>query len=246
MDLHKSDEEYWDSVAPVYASLYESDWARYEDEQLRADLRELLLQARGKRVLDIGCGTGLAYRLMRETNVEIDYVGLDLSSAMLGKFTEQYPDVETVHSSVDSLMACFPPSHFDLIVATNVSASFWPDTCQTLAEVNKLLVPGGAIHLSFLNRGSLRRILQGRLKKSEAYRTRGDLTTHQFVWATTYRRRELVQLLNFAGFDRIQGCYRSIFGGVWETSSAIKLERALAFIVPWLGHSITMNGIRPE
>jgi ubiquinone/menaquinone biosynthesis C-methylase UbiE len=236
-------EPYWDSVAPRYNALYESDWARFENDALRDNLAKLLPDFSGKRVLDIGCGTGLGYELLRDLDPEIQYVGLDPSAAMLLEFKKKHPDATTVRASGDALTMFFPADRFDLIIAINVAASFPIDTRLMLSEIFNVLAPGGIIYLSFLNRHSLRRITHGDIGTSERYRTRGDDDERQFVWARAYTKSELRQMCRDVGFSKIRCHYQSVLGGVWESKTSLKMERLLIKITPCLGHSIAVTGI---
>jgi hypothetical protein len=114
-----------------------------------------------------------------------------------------------------------------------------------LAEILTLLIPGGQAYLSFLNRTSLRRLLHGRFRHKEQYRTRGDTEIEQFVWAHTFTWRELRRLFENTGFVHLKVDYRSVLGGVWETQTAIAIERVLAATAPWFSHSVTVTAQRP-
>ena len=245
MSSKQNDEAYWDRVAGVYTSLYDNEWSRYEDEILRHDIQRLIGSCNVRRILDVGCGTGLCYELSRSVAQGVEYVGLDVSTEMLANFATRFPNVVLIHGSADSLLTHFAPASFDLVLSTNVAASFWSDVSSTLAEILTLLIPGGQAYLSFLNRTSLRRLLQGRFHHREQYRTRGDPDTEQFVWAHTFTWRELRRLFENTGFVHLKADYRSVLGGVWETQTAIRIERVLASTAPWLSHSVAVTAQRP-
>jgi SAM-dependent methyltransferase len=238
--------EYWNRVAPIYASLYERDWSRYEDAVLRADLEKTVSTPNVKRILDIGCGTGLAYELIRDLTPSLEYIGFDVSREMLVEFARRFPDVTLIEGTADALLDYFSPSSFDVVIATNVAASFWAETSRVLKLIFSVLAPGGRFHLSFLNRLALRRIVRGLYHRREQYRTRGDPEMRQYVWAQSFSRRELIRLFQKAGFVGLEGSYRSVLGGVWETRASIMVERTAVSILPWLGHSITITGQRPR
>jgi ubiquinone/menaquinone biosynthesis C-methylase UbiE len=239
-------EAYWDRVAACYAALYDNEWSHFEDSILRSDLRTLLSQVCGKRVLDICCGTGLGYDLLGGAAADVEYVGVDISSAMLKQFTERCPMVTVVQGSAEFLDRWFPQAQFDLVIAINVSASFLVDRRRMISEVFRLLAPGGIAHLSFLNRHSLRRLLHGSFKEHERYRTRGDSEANGYVWARTVSRKQLLHELSAAGFVQIQSSYRSVLGGVWETRRSVQVERVLSCVVPGLGHSLVVTGKHPR
>ncbi len=235
---------YWDGVAQRYHALYDNEWSLFEDSVLKSDLQRLVGQTAGKRILDVGCGMGLGYELLGGVASGADYVGVDISGAMLHELRERHPTVRTVQLSGDSLTPFFTPGQFDAVISINVAASFPAHTQQLIQDVFTVLVPGGSTYLSFLNRHSLRRIVHGRRGAEEQYRTRGDDNNSDFAWAKTYARQELTSMCRTVGFDNIRCCYRSVLGGVWESPAAVTIERILDRFVPCLGHAIVVTGVR--
>jgi SAM-dependent methyltransferase len=239
-------QEYWDGVAPRYGALYANDWSLFENSLVKEDLRRLLQRAVGKRILDVGFGTGLGYELLGGDTSDIDYVGVDVSGAMLLEFQKKHPAVRTVQASGDALTTSLSMCRFDVVISINVAASFPADTQLMLRDLFRILVPGGLIYLSFLNRYSLRRLIHGKFGHAEKYRTRGDHESRHFAWGKTYSRRELVRMSLGAGFNNVGCSYRSVLGGVWESAAAVRAERLLAEVVPWLGHATIITGTRDD
>jgi SAM-dependent methyltransferase len=238
------DAKYWDRISVEYEEIYDTAWSHFEDQILADDLSALATAIQGRRVLDIGCGTGLAYFLLGGPEGKIDYVGLDISDGMLARFTERFPTARVKHGSASELRRHFDEGEFDLVISTNVASSFLPDTFALVRDVAYVLAPGGLARLSFLNRRSLRRLIRLRFGAAENYRTRGDTRSRQTVPAITICRSQLDRYFAAAGFAGVACQYRSVLGGVWETGSAIRAELALRPIVPWLGHEIIATGER--
>jgi SAM-dependent methyltransferase len=101
----------------------------------------------GARVLEVGCGPGhLSIRLARRHGLEV--TGLDLDPAMveraratvdrLGDRDEHRPSF--LVGDVASL--AFPDGSFDLVVST-LSMHHWADPAAGLAEIGRVLRPGG-------------------------------------------------------------------------------------------------------
>jgi SAM-dependent methyltransferase len=112
---------------------------------IAADVAAVALD--GARVLEVGCGPGhLSIRLARQHGLEV--TGLDLDPAMIeraranavhaGDSDDHRPSF--VVGDVASLP--FPDGSFDLIVST-LSMHHWADPTAGLAEVGRVLRPGG-------------------------------------------------------------------------------------------------------
>lgn len=75
-----------------------SKWIRmlkpFEVTLIEKSLHALGITA-GKRVLDIGCGTGVLYPFLKKLEI-VEYRGIDISRNMLDKFQEAYPEVNTI------------------------------------------------------------------------------------------------------------------------------------------------------
>jgi ubiquinone/menaquinone biosynthesis C-methylase UbiE len=111
---------------------------------------ELLLPyARGRDVLELGCGTGLI--LERVAKVALRAKGIDLSEGMIAKAKER--GLDTVVGSVTSLP--FQDASFDCVYSFKVLAHV-PDIGRGLAEMARVTRPGGVILAEFYNPLSLR------------------------------------------------------------------------------------------
>ena len=89
-----------------------------------------------KRVLDVGCGTGLSTVALRAIAVEA--VGIDGSKAMLSQ-ARRARGVEYVNCKAERLP--FPDGSFELITVS--SAFHWLDRSRFLAEAARVLEPRG-------------------------------------------------------------------------------------------------------
>jgi len=101
----------------------------------------------GARLLDIACGTGIvartaAARLQGQGHV----TGLDLNPAML-RVARRRSDaaglaVDWVQG--DALALPFPDASFDLVFCQQ-GIQFFPDRARAVAEMHRVLVPGGEV-----------------------------------------------------------------------------------------------------
>lgn len=129
----------------LYASLYDESLLRLNSFE-KGSLEKLLGNLKGKRVLDIGCGTGRIIQMLREKGAEI--VALDISEEMVNTVRRKFPDLECVVGDSDELP--FKDESFDLVLGLfwivhlgNLRASF--------DEVYRVLKKGGRFILSNIN-----------------------------------------------------------------------------------------------
>jgi len=116
----------------------------------------LLDVQREDRVLEIGFGPGLAIRELSRIAAEGYVCGIDHSEPMLRRARRRNADglrrgvVDLRLGAVDELPAFDAP--FDKILAVN-TMGFWGEPVARLAELRRLLRPGGLIALAHQPRG---------------------------------------------------------------------------------------------
>jgi len=111
------------------------------------ELFTLLGDLNGKKVLDIGSGTGRSVTRLKVTGAS-DVTALDISPEMLEILKEEHPTVETVIGNVEKLP--FKDDSFDTITALFVIVHIG-DLREMLDEVYRVLKPGGVFILSNIN-----------------------------------------------------------------------------------------------
>lgn len=98
------------------------------------------------RVLDIGCGGGLAISLLREKFNGGVVAGVDYSPTAVEETTKfnmsavEHGDCTVTQGSVSELP--FEDNYFDLVTAFE-TVYFWPELNQDFGEVLRVLRPGG-------------------------------------------------------------------------------------------------------
>jgi len=94
------------------------DWSTLV-EPMSTPLFEVVLDAvgagAGTRLLDAGCGSGLALRLARDRGAAV--TGLDASAALLGVAAARTPDADLRQGELEELP--FPNDTFDAAIACN-------------------------------------------------------------------------------------------------------------------------------
>lgn len=241
-------QSHWDQVAPEYDRLYSGGWSRREDEQLALWLREISLNR--PRILDIGCGTGLGYRLLKIALPNLSYTGVDISAGMLEQFhawlnsSDDQQRVKLYNLPAECVSEHFAGQTFDLVILTNTAGSYVRTPTILLKNCRDLLAPSGALFASFLNRNSLRRSLSRLVGPIELFRTRGATAQNSAVRAITVSESELRRRCERVGFRVEWIRYQSVLGGVVENDLAIGAERFMSRLLPQMGHSINVYAVR--
>ncbi len=130
------------------------DWAdEYDDSVLQKYLFEpahnelirVIPQLGSRRVLDIGCGTGVLAMNLAATGDDMHIEGLDLSESMIRVAREKATHPERMNFSVgDSEELPFDDASFDCITCSN-SFHHYPRPEKVLAGFRRVLAPGGSV-----------------------------------------------------------------------------------------------------
>ncbi len=134
------DRQYWQKFwAEKNNPLHSSSDPTYYDK-LAAEL-SLLLPDSFSSLLDIGCGSGDLYQRMGMD--KIDYVGIDLSQAMIKKFKSEFPRADVRLCDVRDFAG---DQLFDVIFSHGVVQNLSPvEFDSMLATTAKMLSPRGQI-----------------------------------------------------------------------------------------------------
>jgi ubiquinone/menaquinone biosynthesis C-methylase UbiE len=120
-------------------------FAPLQDATLEEAARELPAP---RAVLDIGCGTGLLLAQAAERFPDARLTGIDAAEEMIAVALSTAPadaPVTFEHAAAEHLP--FEPATFDLALTT-MSFHHWADQPAALAEVRRVLVPGGVFVLT--------------------------------------------------------------------------------------------------
>lgn len=143
-------QEYYDS----FSENYEKE--RYDGYHLLIDELELACikdYIKGKKVLEAGCGTGLI--LQRIAQIAQEAHGIDISEGMLTLAKEKGLNVQ--QASVTKIP--FEDDYFDVVCSFKVLAHV-KDIKDAIAEMSRVIKPGGILVLEFYNTYSLRYLIK--------------------------------------------------------------------------------------
>jgi ubiquinone/menaquinone biosynthesis C-methylase UbiE len=151
---HDSNRRYYDAFAAGYEQKRgENDPGGYHEllDELEAEFVQRF--GAGKRVLEVGCGTGLLLRRVAEFAGSA--VGVDLSPGMLEQAKAR--GFEVHEGSATALP--FPDASFDVTYSFKVLAHV-PDIETALREMARVTRPGGHVIAEFYNPHSLRGLVK--------------------------------------------------------------------------------------
>ena len=193
-------------------------------------LQEATGRGKGARVLDLGCGAGR--HLAQLGRIGYAPVGLDLSFRMLGAAKRVASDVPLAQGDMRRLP--FRRASFDVVASYFTTFGYFDDEAddrQVLDEVRRVLSPGGAFFLDFMNADQVvanlrvedRRMVSGAAVVQERRLVEGGRVVEKRIRIAArdaepersfvervrlYRPGELKSMLAHAGLAP-----RSVFGG---------------------------------
>ncbi|WP_227982605.1 class I SAM-dependent methyltransferase [Nocardia spumae] len=133
----------YDSFAEGYTA--ENETSLHNAYYNRPAMLELIGDVTGRRILDVGCGSGPLFAALRERGAIV--TGIDASGGMLAQARRRLgadADLRVVDLA-DPLP--FPDCAFDDVVASLV-LHYLQDWGPTLAELRRVLTPGGRLVVS--------------------------------------------------------------------------------------------------
>ncbi len=104
---------------------------------------------RPAKVLEVACGTGIATRHLANTLASgTEILATDLNQAMLDHASKVNGElVGVTYSQADALDLSFDDSSFDAVVC-QFGIMFFPDKAKGMAEMSRVLKPGGILALN--------------------------------------------------------------------------------------------------
>ena len=136
----------YDGFAAAYAvqnegSLFNAYYERPEMIRLAGDVA-------GLQVLDAGCGSGPLAEVLRAKGADVS--GFDLSPAMVELARERLGREADLRVADLSAPLPYPDDRFDLVVAS-LSLHYVEDWASALAELRRVLTPGGRLTVSIIH-----------------------------------------------------------------------------------------------
>lgn len=120
-----------------------ADWANIQEQQCAPAYHAVLEKGgvgTGTRVLDAGCGAGMALRLAADLGAVVS--GIDASQALLEVALSRLPDAALAHGDLEELP--FEDNAFDVVTGFN-SFQFAADPVAALQEARRVTKAGGRV-----------------------------------------------------------------------------------------------------
>jgi 2-polyprenyl-3-methyl-5-hydroxy-6-metoxy-1,4-benzoquinol methylase len=136
----------YDAIADRYVTLLHGPESLAENEAVFSAIGD----AAGLDVLDVGCGTGVAWDYLGKVR---SYLGVDPSEKMLAHLRAKHPHAETVRTSIASWVPPKEHQAFDLVLALFGTGSYLTD--PELVRLQCLLRPGGLAAVMFYTEKSV-------------------------------------------------------------------------------------------
>jgi ubiquinone/menaquinone biosynthesis C-methylase UbiE len=132
-------------ITPEQAEAYEQLFVPALFAQWASPMVQIAQIGPGQQVLDVACGTGVAARAAADAVGDSgSVVGLDLNPAMLTVAARIRPDIEWREGDVAHLP--FESERFDAVLCQS-ALFFFPDARSAIAEMARVLRPGGVLAL---------------------------------------------------------------------------------------------------
>lgn len=131
--------------------VYEASWVRAQMGRAAEELVAAAAVAPGERVIDVGCGTGVVARAAAaRTGSARDVTGTDVSAEMVeaaARFAAEAGYQDIVWLQCDAATMPFPDAEFDVVLCQQ-GLQFMPDKPGAMAEMARVMKPGGRLALS--------------------------------------------------------------------------------------------------
>ena len=125
------------------------------------DLAARVNVAEGGSALELACGTGIATRRLRDRlGPSVKLIATDLNEAMMNYAAQKFPAGEDVEwKQADATELPFADQSFDAVVC-QFGLMFFPDKPRAVAEVHRVLKPGGSFVFNVWDRIELNDLAQ--------------------------------------------------------------------------------------
>lgn len=242
--MDKNTISYYNKISKNYDSLYQNPISQAEDFIVKSRLQRII--SSNHRVLDCGCGTGLARELL--SDVDIKYTGLDISKGMIEMASEKFPSSSFLEGNMADL-SLFDDESFDRVISINGSFSHVQEYKRAIKEFSRVLSPGGRVFLMTYNRFSIKRMALLDFSRFGTYVIRNDrsspIKTNAVFWCKSLIEEE------FSSFRDLRISGLNVCGDLLKKVLTKRMSRGLLcfeerspFYIQRFAHALIIEAVK--
>ncbi len=192
----------------AYFAAYDALREKNESPAFSADLHEYS-QFKGRKVLDVGCGNGYVLARYAQAGAEVYGVDLTEQGVQLCRRRFEFAGLQGDFRVANAEELPFPDNHFDCVCSMGV-LHHTPNTPAAVAQIHRVLKPGGRLIIMMYHRNSALYRVAFRYRSRVTGKSIGQLVDEVDGIGNpkgdVYSRAELADLLrNFAGLKMFCG-----------------------------------------
>lgn len=201
----------------------------------------------GKRVLEVGCGNGYVLSRYAAAGAEVDGIDITPTAVDLCRRRFALAGLRGSFREADAEHLPFPDDSFDCVCSMGVLHHV-PNTARAVAEIRRVLKPGGRLIVMFYHRGSALYQVNYRLRSWLTGKPRRQLVNEYDGVGNpkgdVYSRAELAELL--AGFADLEMRARHLEGHMLVPKLGRLFPTALLRpLAGWWGFNLYAKGRKP-
>lgn len=226
---HVNNEYYTQESRASEAYFQEIEERRY---RFHYHLRELFSRLQGShgKLLEIGCGIGVDSIQLARCGFDVTAVDLTENALAVAKEFADHRGVAINFQQANAEGLEFPDASFDVVYSFGV-LHHTPDIEKSIAEVRRVLKPGGTAHVMLYHRNSLVNLVHKVLRLP--YESPKNLKDHCPV-VYVYSRRGVRALFKEFSEVSVHADYPFTFGfGPLGTRTPLWFRRALGRAIGW-------------
>ena len=228
-EAHVNNEYYTDEERASEAYFSEIEQRRY---RWHYHLRELFSSLEGSRgwLLEVGCGIGVDSIQLARCGFDVTAVDLTENAIRVARQLAQQRGVTVDFRLGNAERLDFPDESFDAVYSFGV-LHHTPDIEQAVAEVRRILRPGGTAYVMLYHRDSLVNLVHKLLRLP--YESPRDREDHCPV-VYTFSRRGAKRLFNDFSVVSVRAEYPFTYGfGPLGSRLPLPMRRALGRAIGW-------------
>jgi ubiquinone/menaquinone biosynthesis C-methylase UbiE len=228
-ESHVNNEYYTDATRATDEYFREIEERRYATHYNLRDLFAKLAGSKG-RLLEVGCGIGVDSIQLAKCGFDVTAVDLTESALQVAKEFAARRDVNINFQLGNAERLEFPDASFDVVYSFGV-LHHTPDIQKAVAEVRRVLRPGGSAYVMLYHRYSLVNLVHRVFRLP--YESPRDRKDHCPV-VYTFSRRGVRELFGAYSNVSVQAAYPFTYGfGPLTTKTPLGLRRPLGRAIGW-------------